>query len=101
MTLNTVAPGEPVLSSQTNESKNDMVYLVVILAAIAGSLFTVFTFLATMEVGEALAVVLFLAVSGLLVTGYMVGLIILGLVIVPLARHVSGPRDQRSVTQPG
>ena len=96
--MNTEVSGEPVLSSQTNESKSDLVYLVIVLAAIAGSLFTVFTFLATTQVGETLALVLFLAVGGLLVMGYMVGLMILGLVIVPLARHVSGSRDQRSVT---
>jgi len=96
--MNTEVSGEPVSSSQTNESKSDLVYLLVILAAIAGSLFTEFTFLATTQLGETLALVLFLAASCLLVTGYMVGLMILGLLIVPLARHVSGPRDQRSVT---
>ena len=96
--MTTEVSGEPVLSSQTNESKSDLVYLVIVLAAIAGSLFTVFTFLATTQVGETLALVLFLAVGGLLVMGYMVGLMILGLVIVPFARHVSSSRDQRSVT---
>jgi len=96
--MNTEVSGEPVSSSQTNESKSDLVYLLVMLAAIAASLFTVFTFLATTQVGETLALVLFLAVGSLLVTGYMVGLMILGLLIVPLARRVSGPRDQRSVT---
>jgi len=96
--MNTEVSGEPVSSSQTNESKSDLVYLLVMLAAIAASLFTVFTFLATTQVGETLALVLFLTVGSLLVTGYMVGLMILGLLIVPLARRVSGPRDQRSVT---
>jgi hypothetical protein len=61
-------------------------------------LFAAFTFLATAQVGETLAFVLFLAAGGLLVAGYMVGLVILGLLILPLARYVSGQRDQRSVS---
>ena len=56
--------------------RKEFVYLLIALACIAGSLFAVFTFLATAEFDEATGVILFLVVAGLLVAGYWVGLII-------------------------
>jgi hypothetical protein len=55
-----------------------LVYLLLILVVIAGSLAAIFTFLATAQFGETLGFALFLAVSGLLIAGYMVGLMVLG-----------------------
>jgi hypothetical protein len=86
-----------VSSSQNSTLNRDLVYLLLALAAIAGSLFSVFTLLATTQIDEALAVVLFLVAGCLLLAGYMVGLMILGIVILPLVRHVSVRRDQRTV----
>jgi hypothetical protein len=55
----------------------------------------VFTFLATAEVGEVLALISFLAVAGLLIEGYMVGTMVLGLVaIVLLMKYVGGSSEQ-------
>jgi hypothetical protein len=59
---------------------NTLVYLLLILGAIAGSLFMVFTFLANAEFGEAAGVALFFVVAGLLVAGYMVGLMFLAMI---------------------
>jgi hypothetical protein len=43
---------------------------------------------------------LFLAVSALLIAGYVVGLMVIGLLIMPVAKRVGTARDQRSVTKP-
>jgi hypothetical protein len=59
--------------------KKEFVYLLVVLAVVAGALFMIFTFLATVEISEATGVVLFLVVAALLIGGYMVGLIVLAL----------------------
>jgi hypothetical protein len=67
--------------------------------AIAGSLFAIFSFLSTAQFGEAVGLVLFLSVAVLLIAGYMVGLIVLGLAIVPVAKFVRGLRDERSVVK--
>ena len=84
---------------QLDSPGNDFVYVLFVLAAIAGSLFAIFSFLATAQVGETLALVLFLVVGGLLIAAYMVGLMVLGLAIVPLAKSVSRLRDQRSIKE--
>ena len=67
------------------------------MAAIAGALVAAFSYLATIEISEALAFVLFLVIGALLIAGYMIGLMVLGLALVPLAKHVSKRRDQPSV----
>ena len=54
-----------------------LLFLLVILALIAGSLFTIFTFLATMSFGGALGLVLFLLVTALVVAGYVLGFMVL------------------------
>jgi hypothetical protein len=56
-----------------NMFKKQLLFLLLILAAIAGSLFTTFTFLATTSFGETLGLTLFLLVTVLLIVGYMVG----------------------------
>ena len=53
--------------------KKQLLFLLLVLALIAGSLFTIFTFLATMSFGGTLGLVLFLLVTALLITGYMLG----------------------------
>ena len=93
-------PDELVSNPHTEFPKKNLVYLLIVLAAIAGSLITIFTFLATVQVGEAIALALFLAVSALLIAGYVVGLMVIGLLIMPVAKRVGTARDQRSVTKP-
>lgn len=61
-------------------SKSQIGYLLIILAFVAVSLFLVFSFVASAEVGEVEGVVLFLVAAGLLVVGYMVGLLFLAVV---------------------
>ena len=82
-----------------NSSGKEVVYILLVLAAIAGSLVTIFYFLSIAEVSEMLALVLFLAVAGLLIVGYMVAIMVLGLAIVPVAKLVRGLRDRRSVAK--
>ena len=79
----------------TDHSKKDLVYLLLVLAAVAGLLFTIFSFLATAEVGETVALILFLVVGGLVIAGYMVGLMVLCFVaILPLAKRIDKPSKQ-------
>ena len=54
-----------------------LLLLLLVLALIAGSLFTIFTFLATTSVGATLGLVLFLLVTALLIAGYMLGFTVL------------------------
>jgi len=53
--------------------KKQLLVLLLVLASIAGSLFAIFTFLATMSFGGTLGLVLFLMVTALLIAGYMLG----------------------------
>ena len=76
-----------------------LVYLLLVLAVIAGALVSIFSFLATAQFDEVLGIVLFLIVAALLIAGYVVGLMVLGLAIVPLAKLVGRLRDRRSVTR--
>ena len=86
-------------NSRNDPSRRDFICILILLGAIAGSLVEIFSFIATAEISEALGVVLFLVVGGLVVAGYMTGLMVLGLALVPLAKRVSKPRDQPSVAQ--
>lgn len=95
-----VALGGLVSNSQIDAPKRAIVYLLLALAAIAGSLLATFSFVSTTQVGETLALVLFLAVAGLLIAGYMLGLMVLCFAIVPLGKLVGRQRDQRSVPKP-
>jgi ABC-type multidrug transport system permease subunit len=82
--------------------KKEFGYLLLVLAAIAGSLFVIFTFLATVEVSEAMGVVLFLVVAGLLMGGYMAGLMILAWVVFTLpARRMGKPTEQQQTKSTG
>jgi uncharacterized membrane protein YhaH (DUF805 family) len=84
-----------VLDFHRRLSRKGFVYLLLVLTVIAVLLFMVFTFLATAEVGEVLALISFLAVAGLLIEGYMVGTMVLGLVaIVLLMKYVGGSSEQ-------
>ena len=53
--------------------KKHLLVVLFVLVAIAGSLFAIFTFLATMSFGGTLGVVLFLSVTTLVIAGYMLG----------------------------
>lgn len=79
-------------------SRKDFLYVLLALAAITGSLVALFSLLATIEVDEMVALVFFLVVGGLLLAGYMVGLLFLGLALVPVVQRVRKRRDQRMVT---
>ncbi len=56
--------------------KKQLLVLLLALASIAGSLYAILTFLATMSFGGALGLVLFLMVTALLIAGYMLGFIV-------------------------
>jgi type IV secretory pathway VirB6-like protein len=81
-----------VSNPHTDPSKKDLVYLLLVLAAVAGLLFTIFSFLATADVGETVALILFPVVGGLVIAGYMVGLMVLCFAaILPLAKRIDKP----------
>jgi len=65
--------GDSQLDASGSMFKKQLLFLLLALASIAGSLFTIFTFLATVSIGETLGLVLFLLVTALLITGYMLG----------------------------
>jgi VIT1/CCC1 family predicted Fe2+/Mn2+ transporter len=81
--------------------KKEFVYLLLVLALVAGALFMIFTFLATVEVSEAMGVVLFLVVAALLIGGYVVGLIVLVLLAftVPTMR-IARRSEQQPIRNP-
>lgn len=56
--------------------------LVLVLAAVAGSLFMIFTFIATTIVSETTGLMLFVVVTGLLIVGYMLGFVFVAFVTV-------------------
>lgn len=64
--------------------KKQLLVVLLVLAAIAGSLLVIFTFLATMSFGESLGVVLFLMVTTLLIAGYMLGFIVVAFLAISL-----------------
>ena len=57
--------------------KKQLLVILLVLASIAGSIFAIFTFLATMSFGGTLGLVLFLVVTTLLIAGYMLGFMLL------------------------
>jgi hypothetical protein len=91
-----------VLSNQSRGRLNkDFVCLLLALAVIAGLLGSIFTFLATVEIGEALAFALFLLVSGLLMMGYALGIMVLGWgVIIEFGKHINKQSNQHSAGRP-
>lgn len=66
-----------VRKTSSSLPKRQVALLLVILTCLAGSLFLVFNFVASVEVGEVSGLGLFLVAAGLLVLAYMVGLIFL------------------------
>jgi len=77
----------------------DFVYLLLVLLCIAGALLALFTFVATTEVDEAMGVSLFLIAAGLLMGGYMVGLMILALVGITAISVRTGKLNDQSHKQ--
>jgi membrane protein implicated in regulation of membrane protease activity len=66
------------------------------LGAIAGSLFTIFVFLATMSFGWTTGLVLFLLVTALLIAGYILAFMLLAfLAISLLTRYWQNPANRR------
>jgi hypothetical protein len=59
--------------------QKEFIYLLIVLAFVAGSLFVTFIFLATMQASEGVALLLFLAVAGLMIVGYMAGVLVLAI----------------------
>ena len=81
--------------------KKEFVYLLAVLALVAGALFMIFTLLATVEISEAMGVVLFLVVAALLIGGYMVGLIVLALLAFTVPTIRIGKRsEQQQIKSP-
>jgi len=73
-------------------------YLLFILVCVAGSLFGILTFVATTEFDEATGVVLFLVVTGLIIGGYMVGVLVLAfLAVVVLPKLIVKPSKPNSM----
>ena len=78
-----------------------LAFPILILAAVAGSLFLIFSFLSTAVVSEVVGIGLFLVTTGLLIVGYMVGLMFVGLVgITVVAGRVGRPRGEQSKQHP-
>jgi LytS/YehU family sensor histidine kinase len=83
-----------------NLQRKEFGYLLLVLVCIAGSLFAIFTFLATTEFDEATGVILFLVTAGLLVAGYWVGLMIVAVVgITAIAKPVGNRTEHRAAGQ--
>jgi hypothetical protein len=58
--------------------QRQFLFLLFAIAAVAGSLFTIFSFLATSTASEAIGMILFVLVTGLLMVGYMLAFMALG-----------------------
>jgi len=67
-------------SSQGALFKGQFTFLLLALAAIAGSLFMVFIYVASSTFSELVGTLLFLLVTGLLIGGYMLGFMALAFV---------------------
>jgi hypothetical protein len=53
------------------------IFLFVVLAGVAGLLFIIFNFLGTSQLNEAMGLILFLSITGLLIAGYALGFTVL------------------------
>ena len=68
--------------------KRPFLLLLVLLAALAGTLFMILSFVSSTQIGEGVGMGLFLVVAGLVFTGYVVGVIVLAFVaILVLTRY--------------
>ena len=95
-----LGPGSRLPLSVKNLLKG-LAFPILILAAVAGSLFLIFLLLSSAVVSEAVGIGLFLIVAGLLVVGYMVGLMFVGLVgITVVADRLGRPHGQHSKEHP-
>jgi len=64
------------------------ILLLVSLAAIAGTLFMILSFVSTTQIGEGFGMGLFIVVAGLVFTGYVVGVMVLSfLAVLVLTRY--------------
>jgi uncharacterized membrane protein YedE/YeeE len=70
--------------------QREFLYLLLALAFVGASLFAVFTLLASTEVGEPVALLLFLMVVGLMVTGYMGGVLVLAVAAISVLTRYAG-----------
>jgi membrane protein implicated in regulation of membrane protease activity len=62
--------------------KQPFLLLLVLLAAIGGTLFMILGFVASTQISEGAGMALFLVVAGLVFTGYVVGVIVLAFVAI-------------------
>ncbi len=62
--------------------ERQLLFFLLLLASIVGSLFAIFTFLATSGFGATLGLVLFLLVSALLIAGYMLGFMVFAFLVI-------------------
>ena len=68
--------------------KQPFILLVALLVAIAGTLFTILSFVSTSQISAGVGMGLFLVVAGLVFSGYVVGVIVLAFVaILVLTRY--------------
>jgi len=68
--------------------KQPFILLVALLVAIAGTLFTILSFVSTSQINAGVGMGLFLVVAGLVFSGYVVGVIVLAFVaILVLTRY--------------
>ncbi|MFI5450387.1 MAG: hypothetical protein ACHQ03_11560 [Candidatus Bathyarchaeia archaeon] len=82
--------GDLLLDAYGIMFKKQLLVVLLVLASIAGSLFAIFTLLATMSFGGTLGLVLFLMVTALLIAGYMLGFMVFAfLAILFLAKYWS------------
>ena len=62
--------------------KHPFILLLVSLAAIAGVLFLILSFISTTQIGEGMGAILFVVVAGLVFAGYVVGVMVLAFVAI-------------------
>ena len=80
--------------------RKELGYLLLVLLLILGSLFALFTFIATTPVNEAMGISLFVAATILLIGGYMVGLMVLALLGITLLAERSGKITPQNPSKP-
>jgi ABC-type antimicrobial peptide transport system permease subunit len=81
-----------MLDAHSGISNKHLLFLLLSLGAIAGCLFTIFVFLATMTFGRATGLALFLLVTALLIAGYVLAFMLLAfLAILLLTRYWQKP----------
>jgi membrane protein implicated in regulation of membrane protease activity len=62
--------------------KQPFILLLVLLAAIGGSLFLILSFVSSAQISEGIGAALFVVVAGLVFAGYVVGVMVLAFVVI-------------------